>query len=110
MDRAADPHPQAAYPPGAPAVTVPLPGEFCAVNNPPSVIVPTVVVQAKLGCVANALPNWSLPMAVNCCVAGGVTVAFAGLTAMVVRVWATGTLTLLATDRPPESVIVTVKP
>jgi hypothetical protein len=80
------------------------------VNNPPSVIVPTVVVQVKLGCVANALPNWSLPVAVNCCVAGGVTVDFAGLTAMVVRVWATGTLTLLATDRPPESVIVTVKP
>ena len=96
--------------PRRPAATFPLPGESLAVNNPSSVIVPTVVVQANFGCAANGLPNWSSPVAVNCCAASGLTFAVAGLTAMLVRVCSTGTLKLLLTDSPPESAIVTVNP
>ena len=51
------------------AVTVPLltdvPG---AVNSPSPLIVPAVVPHVNVGCVVKATPNWSFPVAVNCCV------------------------------------------
>src|SRR5262249_27618973 len=63
--------------------------------------------QVNGGCVARALPNWSLLVAANCCVAPSTTVALAGLTTTVVRVALTVTLTLLAADRPLASLMVT---
>ena len=42
------------------AVTFPLPtAVFGAVNRPLAPIVPAVVVQASVGCVSRAAPNWS---------------------------------------------------
>ena len=65
------------------AVTLPLPVVAGAVNRPPPLTVhplATVVVQVKLaGCVDRVLPNWSLAVAVNCCVPVGFRVADAGL-------------------------------
>jgi len=49
------------------AVTVPEAAVFGAVSRPAVLIVPTLVVQVKVGCEVNALPNWSLAVAVNCC-------------------------------------------
>ena len=52
---------------GYPAVTVPLATDVSgAVSSPLALIVPAVVVQVKLGCVARAAPNWSSAVAVNC--------------------------------------------
>ena len=64
-------------------------------------------VVARAGAIA--LPNWSMPLAVNCCVAWLASAGAAGVTVMLVSVWFTVTLTLLVVDSPPASVIVTWK-
>ena len=92
------------------AVTVPLLNDVLgAVNSPPALIVPAVVPQVNVGCAAKATPNWSFPVAVNCCVAPALRLAADGLTAIAVSVWFTVTSTLLVAVSPPASVIVTVK-
>ena len=87
-----------------------LPGVPGGVKKPPAVIVPEPAVHVKLGCAAKVLPNWSRATAVNLCVEKRSTLTVAGLTAMLVHVELTVTVTLLVTDSPPESVIVAVKP
>jgi hypothetical protein len=58
-----------------------------AVNRPLELIVPPpLVVQVKAGCAVSAVPNWSRPEAVNCCVAYVLIVALAGETTMLVNV------------------------
>ena len=42
-----------------------------AVYNPPAVMLPETALQLKVGWTLNALPNWSMPVAVNCCVPFG---------------------------------------
>ena len=55
------------------AVTVALvAGVFGAVSSPVVLIVPAVVAQVNVGCVASATPNWSFAVAENCCVAADV--------------------------------------
>ena len=63
----------------------------------------------KLGCGAMGNPNWSSPVAVNCCTPPGRTSIDAGETAIDVSVWLTVTLTLLVAVNPPASAIVTWK-
>ena len=53
--------------------------------------------QVKAGWVASAVANWSRAVAVNCCVAEVLTVALAGVTSTLDRVWLTTTVTLLVT-------------
>src|SRR5208337_429468 len=92
------------------AVTVPLAEVLGAVSRPPAEMVPTVVVQVKLGWVASTLPNWSLAVAANCWVPPTLTVTDAGLTAMLVSDWFTTTFTLLVVVNPAASAMVTVNP
>ena len=92
------------------AVIVPFVAVIGAVRRPDVPIVPAVVVQVNDGVVVRALPNWSLAVAVNCCVAPALTVGDDGLTTMLVSVWFTVTLTLLVAVSPSGSVMVTVKP
>ena len=68
---------------------------------------PLAMLQAKVGWVVSARPNWSRPCAVNCCVAPVFSVTLAGVRATVVNVWRTVTVTLLVTVGPPASRIVT---
>jgi hypothetical protein len=91
------------------AVTVPLAVVVGAVNRPLALTVPpvTVVVQVNVGCAVKALPNWSLPVAVNCCVPAAFRLADVGLRVIVVSVWFTVTVTELVAVREPGSVIVT---
>ena len=71
-------------------------------------IEPAVADQVVLPSVI-AAPNWSMPLAVNCCVAWLPSAGTAGVTVMLVSVWFTVTPTLLVVDSPPASVIVTWK-
>ncbi len=91
------------------AVTVPEAVVLGTLNRPPLLIVPKLVVQATAGGAVNGLPNWSLPVTLNCCVCAPRKFADVGLTARVVGVWFTVTATLLVPVRPLGSVIVTVK-
>jgi hypothetical protein len=52
------------------AVTVPLAELLGVVSRPLALIVPiaAVALQVNVGCVAIAPPNWSVAVAVNCCV------------------------------------------
>ena len=84
-------------------------GPAAAVSRPLELIFPTVVFQAKFGCLANTTPNWSSPVAVNCCVAPWTTETGDGVTVMLLRTDLTVTVTLLVVNSPPESVIVTWK-
>src|SRR5258707_463053 len=70
---------------------------------------PVATAQVKVGWLDMAAPNWSLPVAVNSCVALEPTAADVGPTAMLVNDWFTVTLTALVVDCPPRSVIVTRK-
>jgi hypothetical protein len=84
------------------------PAALPAVKSPLGLIVPPpVTVHANPGWVANAVPNWSLALAVNCWVAPLPTLALAGDTAMLVAVWVTVILTLLVTVPFAWSLIVT---
>ena len=59
------------------------------VNRPlPGLIAPpdTFVVHVKDGCAVKVLPNWSYPVAVNCCAAPAFKVANCGPTEIEVRV------------------------
>ena len=91
------------------AVIVTLPGVLEGVKRPPAVIVPELAVHAKTGCTAKGLPNWSRATAVNVWVEKRSMFPVAGLTTMLVNVELTVTVTLLATDSPPASVIVAVR-
>jgi len=71
--------------------------------------VPLAIDHVNVGWVVSAAPNWSFAVAVNCCVALVLIDADAGLTAMLVSVWLTVTLTLLVVVSPPLSLIVTWK-
>src|SRR5262245_32345660 len=65
---------------------VPLLG---AVYKPVVLTMPTPplsIDQVKLGCVARALPNWSLAVALNCCVPPFLSAALPGVRAMLVNV------------------------
>src|SRR5207248_7103818 len=62
--------------------------------------------QVNAGWLARAWPNWSRAVAVNCCVAPLPAVTELGLTATLVNVCATVTLTSLVADRPVASVMV----
>jgi len=55
-----------------------------AVKRPPALRVPTVVDQVNVGWIVKALLNWSLAVAVNCCVAAALRLTDAGLTTIVV--------------------------
>ena len=59
-----------------------------------------MVAQVKRRLVARAAPNWSLAVAVNCCVPPAFRLTDAGLTAIAVSVWLTVTLTLLVAVNP----------
>ena len=90
------------------AVTLPLPEALWAVKRPAAVIPPTVVNQLKAsGDITR--PNWSLPVAVNCCVPPLLMSSDGGVVAMAARVEITLTPTVLVTDPPYSSMIVTVK-
>ena len=92
------------------AVTVALVvGVLGAVSSPVVLIVPAVVAQVNVGCVASAVPNWSLAVAEYCCVASMFRLADAGLTVIDVSVWLTVTLTVLVAVPPVGSAIVTWK-
>src|SRR5437762_1688958 len=101
--------------------TIPLSGPACAlavtvsvgvpvagaVYKPVEEIVPGVPVllvsaQVNVGCVARALPNWSLALAVNCCVAPFFTVMLDGETTTLVSVWLTVAVTLLIVVSEPS--------
>ena len=56
------------------------------------------------------LPNWSSPVALNCCVPPVRIKGTLGVTRRPVSVWFTLTMTLLVVESPPLSVITTVKP
>jgi hypothetical protein len=73
------------------------------------VIVPSVVDQRNVGCVAKATRNWSNPVAVNGCVPAALRLTVDGLSVAVVSVWVTVTPTVLVIVWLPASVIVTVK-
>src|SRR5258708_39807678 len=94
-----------------PAVTVTVaePAAAPAVNRPVELTVPPLADQVKTGGLAMALPNWSVALAVNCWTPPAVTLACVGLTATLVRVWLTVTLTLLVVLRPFGSLMVTWK-
>jgi hypothetical protein len=95
--------------PGVEAATVDVATEAGAVNKPADVIVPPPVADhVNAGWTASALPNWSIAVAVNCCLAPAVTVATAGVTIAPVSVWATVTFTADEIVRPPASAIVAV--
>src|SRR5437764_386641 len=88
-----------AVPPTEPLVawTVAEPMEAGAAYRPLGLIAPTplTTAQLKAGWVARALPNWSLALAVNCCVPPPGTLGVAGETAMLVRACWTVTVTAL---------------
>jgi len=69
------------------AVTVKGPPAVVAENRPAAPMVPTPppTDQLNVGCGLSALPNWSRPVAVNCCVPPVWTEALAGETVIVVR-------------------------
>ena len=71
--------------------------------------VPTPDTDQVIAGLAIALPNWSAAVAENCWVAPLARLTVAGVTRRLVKVWLTVTLTLLVTDRPPASVMVTWK-
>jgi hypothetical protein len=78
----------------AATATVDVATEAGAVNKPADVIVPPPVADhVNAGWTASALPNWSIAVAVNCCLAPAVTVTMAGVTIAPVSVWATVTFT-----------------
>jgi hypothetical protein len=91
------------------AATVTPPAVAGAVNRPSAVIAPAVVDQVIVGAVASGLPNWSNPVAVNCCLWPRSSETLSGLTVIVSSVCFTVTLTLLWTDNPAGSVMVAVK-
>ena len=59
---------------------------------------PDATAQVKVGCVVIAAPNWSFAVAENCSVAPEPIAAGEGLTATLVKVWFTVTLTALVVD------------
>ena len=66
-----------------------------AVNKPdPLMAPPPLTVQVKDGCGLTRLPNWSRPVAVNCCVLPVCTDALDGETVIVVRTGGAVTVTL----------------
>lgn len=92
------------------AVMLPLAIAMGAVNRPvPDIVPPIKLTQAKFGCVASGLLNWSLPVAANCCCVPSSMSSGDGLTTMVVSVALTTTLTLLVVDKPRVSRRVTVR-
>jgi hypothetical protein len=95
------------------AVTTAEPVAAGAIYNPPVLIDPTPIptLQLKLlGWLIKAVPNWSNPAAVNCCVWFWESTLLAGVTVIVVNVWSTVTNTLLVAVRASAaSVIVAVK-
>ena len=78
-------------------------------RRPAALIVPAVVVQVNFGWLAKAVANWSLAVAVNCCVPPVLDAALDGLRTIAVSVCVTVTFTLLVAASPPASRIVTVK-
>src|SRR5512143_674528 len=69
-----------------------------AVNRPPLLMVPPpFTLQTKGGWVDMLAANWSRAVAVSCWVAEGATVAVAGASTMLVKVWLTVTVTVLVT-------------
>ena len=71
------------------AMTVAVPLTFGAVYKPVALTVPMpalIIDQVNVGCVVNALPNWSFPVAVSCCVSVSFNVGLAGVTTIVVNV------------------------
>ncbi|EFK95337.1 hypothetical protein LDC_2658 [sediment metagenome] len=79
-----------------------------AVNTPEALIVPPPdTLHVKIALIA--VPNWSLPAAVNVCVPPVTTLALDGVTATVVSVWLTVTVTDDVTVRLPASLMVTCK-
>jgi hypothetical protein len=89
------------------AATIDVASEAGAVNKPADVIVPPPVADhVNVGWTVSALPNWSIAVAVNCCLSPAKIVATAGVTTTPVRVWETVTFTADETVRPPASVIV----
>src|ERR1043165_4447464 len=99
-------------PGGAPLATMvaePVP-ELGAVYCPVVLRVPTPVRdQTKLGWLDRGLPNWSIAVAVNCCVPPSASVALPGVTPLLVIVWFTVTVTLLVLVKRAGSVTVTWK-
>jgi len=66
-----------------------------AVNNPDELMVPPPLTdQVNVGCGLTGLPNWSNPVAVNCCVPPVATEALLGATVIFVRTGAAVTVTL----------------
>ena len=77
------------------AVTVKEPAVEPAVNKPAVLMVPPpLTVQVNVGCGLTGWPNWSRPVAVNCCVPPVCTDALAGATVIVVRTGGAVTVTL----------------
>ena len=93
------------------AVTVKGPPAVApAVNNPDALMVPPPFTdQAKVGCGLIGLPNWSNPVAVNCCLPPVATEALLGATVIVVKTGAAVTVTLAVPLTPPLAAAVTVK-
>jgi hypothetical protein len=74
------------------------PVELLAVNTPEAEIEPPpLTVHENAGCDDKLLPNWSVPIAVNCVVDAGATDAFDGLTDALVSTWFTLTVIALVT-------------
>jgi hypothetical protein len=86
------------------------PGRREAVKRPPVLMVPPPeTIQLKLGWLVSAVANWSRAVAVNCWVPRVGTLALAGATTMLVRVWETVIETDEVTVRPPASCMSTWK-
>jgi hypothetical protein len=88
------------------AVTVAFPEAYDAVYRPELFTEPHPTFD-QVTVVDIAPPNWSAPLAVNCCVSWDDNVTLAGDTPIEVNVWLTVTLTLLVVLSPPASVMVT---
>ena len=94
-----------APPPVAVTVAVPV---AAAVYRPAAVIDPTLPAPSEnviVGCTATSVPNWSDTTAPNCNVVPGRIACPTGVTATVVGVWATVTVTVLVAVSPAAGLV-----
>jgi hypothetical protein len=86
------------------AVTVDAAADAGAVNRPAvDTVPPPVTLHVNAGCVESGMPNWSVAIAENCCVAAGASVAVPGVSVTAVAVWPTVTTTVEVAVRPSVS-------
>jgi len=90
------------------AVTVTLPIVIGVVKSPRGVILPPLDFQVNFGCETSARPNWSLAVAMNCCVPPTLMMIDAGLMVTLVNDCFTATFTELVVLKPAVSAMLTV--